>query len=138
MVLRRVPSANLTALVLAALATAAGATSTVGCKSIPPPETGSGGSGTGSGGSSGSGGIDGGVLPSMDAMQDKFSAGDMSMSLDGACSAVTSSAKLVPLDLYVIMDSSKSMLDTDSNNVDKWTDLKNAMSTFFSNPPFTF
>ena len=139
MVLRRARSSNLTALMLAALATAtaAAATSTVGCKSIPPPETGSGGSGDsgpGSGGSSGSGsgGVDGGVLPSMDAMQDKFSAGDMSMALDGACSAVTSSAKLVPLDLYVIMDSSKSMLDTDSNNVDKWTDLKNAMSAFFN------
>jgi len=132
MVLRRACSSELTALALTVLAATAAAASTAGCKAIPPPEAGSGGSGTGSGGSSGTGGVDGGVVPMDAPSQEKFSAGDMSMALDGACSAVTSSAKLVPLDLYVIMDSSKSMLDTDANNVDKWTDLRNAMSSFFN------
>lgn len=117
---------------MAALAGAA-----AGCKTIePPPGNGSGGSGNGNGSGSGgngsgSGGSDGGVNPA-DVSQDKFSAGDMSQGTDGACSAVTSSAKLVPLDLYVMMDSSKSMLDTDANGVDKWTDLRSAMTAFFN------
>lgn len=99
-----------------------------GCKAIPPPATSTGGSGTGgsgSGGSTGGGGPDAGTGVS----DMKFSSGETGP--DGACSTVRSSAKLVPLDLYVMMDSSKSMIDTDSNGKAKWEDLKTAMSGFF-------
>jgi hypothetical protein len=104
---------------------------TAGCKSIPPPPSGSGGSGSGgsgsgSGGSTGGGGSDAGSGPS----DMKFTSGETGP--DGACSTVRSSAKLVPLDLYVMMDSSKSMNDTDSNGKAKWEDLKSAMSGFFN------
>jgi hypothetical protein len=114
---------------------AVAALAAAGCKSIPPPATSTGGTtggtgsgGSGSGGSTGTGGSDAGSV-----MMDKFSSGD-SAGLDGACSAVRSSAKLVPLDLYVMMDSSKSMNDTDSNGKAKWDDLKSAMSGFFNDP----
>jgi hypothetical protein len=98
----------------------------IGCKTVvPPPETdGSGGSGNDGGGSGGKF-----VGPDSGGPTDKFSAGDMPE--DGACAATSSSAKLVPLDLYVMMDSSKSMTDVDSSGKTKWDDLKSAMSSFF-------
>ncbi|HEX2656839.1 MAG TPA: vWA domain-containing protein [Polyangia bacterium] len=106
----------------------------VGCKTVvPPPETGSGGStGIDAGGSGGKiGGPDAGSP--LDMSQEKFSAGEVGdTSEDGACAATSSSAKLVPLDLYVMMDSSKSMTDTDSSGKSKWDDLKSAMSSFFN------
>ena len=114
--------------------TAAGA----GCKSIQPATTGSGGNGSsGSGGGNGSGGsgndasVEQVVVPDM-AME-HFMSGD-SMTTDGACAATTSQAMLVPLDLYVVMDSSKSMNETDSAGNPKWTDLKQAMASFFIDP----
>jgi len=118
--------------VLALLGLWAGA----GCSTITPATGGSGGSGgstgSGSGGSTGSGndgGIDQVTLPDM-AME-HFTSGDTSTT-DGACAATTSQAMLVPLDLYVMMDSSKSMNETDSAGNPKWTDLKKAMASFFS------
>jgi hypothetical protein len=110
------------------------AATAAGCKTISPAAGAvDGGSGGGSGaGTGGSGAHDAGgmdqVLP--DIATEHFMSGDMTS--DGACAATTSSAKLVPLDLYVMMDSSKSMNDTDSMGTDKWTDLKQAMSSFFN------
>lgn len=114
------------------LASLAFAATVAGCKTIAPA-TGplDGGSGGRTGGGTGGSGADkdgGPILP--DVSTDKFSQGD-SMS-DGACAATKSSAKLVPLDLYVMMDSSKSMNETDSMGKDKWSDLKDAMSSFFN------
>lgn len=114
--------------VLAWSATVAAAAS-AGCRSIPPPSTSTGGSG--SSGSGGTGGTVGGGPDAGTGMSDmKFSSGETGP--DGACSTVRSSAKLVPLDLYVMMDSSKSMIDADSNGKAKWDDLKIAMSGFFT------
>jgi len=122
---------------LALVGLAAGAAA---CRTIQPANTGSGGSGSGGNGSSGSGGSgsgqDGGidvVLPPADTATEHFMSGDMT-SMDGACATTTSQAMLVPLDLYVLMDSSKSMNETDSSGNPKWTDLKKAMSSFFSDP----
>ncbi|HEY4184750.1 MAG TPA: hypothetical protein VGP07_06750 [Polyangia bacterium] len=116
----------------ASLALASGA---VGCKTIAPSTGGSGGgNGSGSGGSGSgqdAGGLDVPMMP--DVAMEHLSSGDAGDAVgDGICAATTSSAMLVPLDLYVMMDSSKSMNETDSMGTDKWTDLKNAMSSFFN------
>jgi len=101
------------------------------CKTIAPAtvdvDSGSGGR-SGGGVAGNDGGVDRAVLPDM--AMDKFSTGDATS--DGACAAAKSSAKLVPLDLYVMMDSSKSMNDTDSMGKAKWSDLKQAMTSFFN------
>jgi hypothetical protein len=74
----------------------------------------SGGS-TGTGGSSSSGGSTG-----TDA------------SLDGACAASTVGAQPVPLDLYFLMDSSKSMNDQTGAGTTKWVAVSSALDTFFT------
>jgi len=125
-------SATVTTAVLALLGlVAAGG----GCRTIQPSTTGSGGSGSsgsGSGGSNGSGSdasLEQVSLPDM--MMEHFTSGDTATT-DGACAAAMSQAMPVPLDLYVMMDSSKSMNETDSAGSPKWTDLKKAMANFFS------
>jgi hypothetical protein len=81
--------------------------------------TGTGGSGNSGGGSTGnsSGGVDANLSP------------------DAACAASTVGAEPVPLDLYFLMDSSKSMLDaTGTGTTSKWTAVGSALNTFFSDP----
>lgn len=105
-----------------------------GCKTIQPASGGSGGSGSGGSGSGGSGSSSDASLEQVtlpDMAMEHFTAGDM-MTTDGACAAAMSQAMPVPLDLYVMMDSSKSMNETDSSGTPKWTDLKKAMANFFS------
>jgi len=53
---------------------------------------------------------------------------------DGACAATTTSAMLVPLDLYVMMDSSRSMNETTANGKSKWDTMKTALTAFFNDP----
>jgi len=50
------------------------------------------------------------------------------------CDAITSTAKLVPLDLYVLIDSSKSMNETTTAGSTKWQALSDAMTGFFKDP----
>ncbi len=47
------------------------------------------------------------------------------------CAATTTTAKLVPLDLYVLMDSSKSMLEPTSAGATKWKAVTDALGAFF-------
>lgn len=104
-----------------------------------PGSGGSGGSGTsgagGSGGSAGSTVITGGSAGQV--VITGGSAGVGAMSGGGGiggddCAATSTPAKLIPLDLYVITDSSKSMLEQTSGGISKWDALKAAMTGFFS------
>jgi hypothetical protein len=117
-----------------------------GCSGTAPPPSseglasqtgagtnGSGGSGnTSAGGSSDAGrgggisvtgGAGGGIVPM---------AGTAGSGMD--CAATSEKAKLLPLDLYMVTDSSKSMLQTTLAGASKWDALKNAMSGFFADP----
>jgi len=47
-----------------------------------------------------------------------------------SCAAQVSNGKLVPLDMYIMLDISGSMLELTANNVTKWDAVKNALETF--------
>ena len=56
------------------------------------------------------------------------------------CAGETSQAELIPLDIYLMLDSSGSMLDatgTSGNGPSKWTAVTQALSTFFGDPQST-
>jgi hypothetical protein len=89
------------------------------------------GVGSGSGGSStiagaaGSGATDGpGRVIGADALG------------DAACATATQKAQQVPLDMYIMMDSSGSMADTLTTNgtTSKWTAVKSALTAFLQDP----
>src|SRR5689334_19740075 len=87
-----------------------------GVKATNPTGTaGTSGGGTSGGGTTGNGGSSstgtGGTLPGFDASID-LGGGDART--DGVCSATMTPAEPVPLDLYVLMDSSLSMNETTS------------------------
>jgi len=48
-----------------------------------------------------------------------------------SCAATTTAAKLIPLDLYVLMDSSKSMQEPTTTNGTKWAAVSGALTSFF-------
>jgi hypothetical protein len=48
----------------------------------------------------------------------------------GACAQDISSATLAPLDIYIMLDVSGSMLDLTATNVSKWDAVKSALETF--------
>jgi hypothetical protein len=50
--------------------------------------------------------------------------------VDDSCAADVSTAKLVPLDIYMMLDISSSMLDLTATNVSKWDAVKGALETF--------
>ncbi len=64
-------------------------------------------------------------LPSIDTGSDAGS-GDGSET----CAAELTTAEIVPLDMYLMVDSSGSMLDTLSTNSTKWSQVKSALRTF--------
>ncbi|APR84350.1 Hypothetical protein A7982_09699 [Minicystis rosea] len=56
---------------------------------------------------------------------------------DVTCAGETSQAELIPLDIYLMLDSSGSMLDTTGTNgtgPSKWTAVTQALTTFFGDP----
>jgi hypothetical protein len=48
----------------------------------------------------------------------------------GACAADISTATLAPLDIYIMLDTSGSMLEVTATNVSKWDAVKSALETF--------
>jgi hypothetical protein len=105
-----------------------------------------GGSGSGSGGSNGSSGSNGsggshasggnngsgGNNNSGGSNGSGGSSGTTDAGLDGACAASSIGAHPVPLDLYFLMDSSKSMADQTGAGSSKWTAVGSALNTFFN------
>ncbi len=53
---------------------------------------------------------------------------------DAACATQSASAERLPLDLYVMMDTSGSMLDPTASGVTKWDAVKAALTAFFKDP----
>lgn len=110
----------------------------LGCSGVKTQApTGTGGSGTGTGGSTGKGGS-GGSTGSGGATGTGGSTGSGGSTpldaggLDGACAASTVGAHPVPLDLYFLMDSSKSMNDQTGAGTTKWAAVSSALNTFFT------
>ena len=50
--------------------------------------------------------------------------------VDDSCAADVSTGKLVPLDMYIMLDVSSSMLDATASTVSKWDAVKSALETF--------
>ena len=113
-----------------------------GCSAGVKQQTGSGGSGasTGGGGSTGSGGGTGkggsGGSGTGNGGNTSGTGGSMgtvdASGLDGACAASSIGAEPVPLDLYFLMDSSKSMLETTGAGTTKWAAVSAALDAFFA------
>lgn len=61
-------------------------------------------------------------------------AGDSPTGSDSSCAATSSTATLVPLDLFVMQDQSGSMKETTSTGVTKWDAVKAAFKGFMDDP----
>jgi hypothetical protein len=135
-----------TRLMFGGAAASAAILAAVGCSSTaPPPDTGglSGSTGTGTGGSAGGtpgtggapgAGRGGGIPLTGGAAGSIAPLGGMAGETMMGCAQSTEKAQLLPLDLYVITDSSKSMLEMTTGGSTKWDALKGAMSAFFGDP----
>jgi len=53
---------------------------------------------------------------------------------DAACATQSAMAETLPLDLYVMMDSSGSMAETTTSGQTKWDAVRTAMKSFFNDP----
>ena len=53
---------------------------------------------------------------------------------DTACAVATQSAQKVPLDLYIMLDSSGSMVGTVAGNQTKWDAVRSALTAFLADP----
>jgi len=86
-------------------------------------------------GKAGTGGIVGGVGGELDAGGPGPVIGGDALG-DAACATTTQQAKQVPLDLYVMLDSSGSMLAPTATNgtVTKWSAVTDALTTFLQDP----
>ena len=97
----------------------------------PTPVDGAAGSGPGVGGTTGAGGNTGaGGSSGSTGFDASFDISVNDSKSDGVCSATMTAAEPVPLDLYVLMDSSLSMNETTSTGT-KWGDVRTAMKGFF-------
>ncbi len=113
----------------------------LGCSAGIKNPTGGGGQGnvsspgvagsTGLGGHISNGGTFGGIAGTFGSLPDGAITDDGG---DGGpiCSTTTETAQSVPLDLYVLMDSSKSMLETTTAGSTKWKAVSDAMAAFFN------
>jgi hypothetical protein len=93
--------------------------------------TGTGAGGNSAGGTSGGGNSAGGTGGSA-PFDASFDINTSDKPSDGVCSTTMTAAEPVPLDLYVLMDSSKSMNDPTSAGPSKWTAVTSAMNMFFA------
>lgn len=81
--------------------------------------------------------MDSAVLADQSLFRDVAAPDDVgALPVDGACAAQSANAEPVPLDLYVMMDSSKSMLDVagTGTTVTKWQTVSAAMTAFLNDP----
>jgi hypothetical protein len=123
---RRNPAMNQRSTFTWIVAAAALAAAAVGCKAGLATQGGTGGAG---------GNTDGGLadrrVPRDTASSDVPPGGGD----DAVCSAQSVSAQPVPLDLYLMMDTSRSMAeDSTSSGLTKWEAVKMAMKAFFTDP----
>jgi hypothetical protein len=104
--------------------------------------TGAGGKTSGSGGHPmllGTGGTGGGITIGLGGVEATDGPGPVTgfdALGDAACAATSEKAQRVPLDLYVMLDSSGSMLNATTTNgsTSKWTAVTSALQTFVQDP----
>jgi Mg-chelatase subunit ChlD len=53
---------------------------------------------------------------------------------DAACATQSATAQVLPLDLYMMLDTSGSMVDLTASGVTKWDSVKAALTAFFNDP----
>ncbi len=82
----------------------------------------------GAGGGTSSGGGEGGISFTTGS---GASSGSGTGGVGGGCAATTQTATLVPLDMYIMLDTSGSMLEATSSGVTKWNAVKGAFTAFF-------
>jgi hypothetical protein len=115
------------------------------CAGTRPSATGGGKGGSASSSSGAGGATDGGGVffarydgpaPSYDASMDAPMRVVGSAPLgDAACAAQTQMAEKIPLDMYVMLDTSSSMSDpVGTTTTSKWTAIRNALTTFMRDP----
>ena len=121
-------------------ALALGAVSLLGCGAATDGEPGksSGGAGGAPGGGTGSGDLFTGSQSSGgdEGLGGNFGGSSGSGTGDG-CVGVTTTAELVPLDLYLLLDASGSMVEktgASGQGVSKWDAVTNALQAFFQDP----
>ena len=106
--------------------------SALGCSEAAPgsnvPNYGGGGSG-GSGGFSG-----GGVRDASIGLPDVGVGGQGGLSDAEVCARETKRAEALPVDMYILLDKSTSMHETDPTGTKIWDAVKTALSTFFADP----
>lgn len=120
-----------TAVVLASAVAAACGSS----NSNPPGASGDGGSlGASSGSSGGSSGSFGGGGDDSGAIGTFGSDASLSPDAFAGCASSTQEAKELPLDLYLMLDSSGSMDDLVAPQKSKWNSVAAAMTAFFNDP----
>ena len=108
-----------------------------GCSAgVKPTPVGTGGTGPGVAGSSGGGttGAGGNGTSGSSGFDASFDLTVSDTKSDGVCSSTMTAAEPVPLDLYVLMESSKSMNDPTSAGPSKWDAVTSAMNMFFADP----
>jgi hypothetical protein len=101
-----------------------------GVKPSTPGTAGSSGGGGGATGNAGAMGGGGTGATNVDANVPEIATG-ADRPGDGACSANSIAAERVPLDLYVLMDSSLSMNEMPTAGTTKWSNVRMAMKSFF-------
>jgi Mg-chelatase subunit ChlD len=123
-----------TAAVLAAAVAAACGSSNLNAPGASA-DGGSSGAPSGSGGSSGSSGASGGNGGDDSGATGTFG-GDASFSPDAfaGCASATQEAKELPLDLYLMLDTSGSMDDLVAPQKSKWNSVVTAMTAFLNDP----
>ena len=73
-------------------------------------------------------------IPTVVGPQGGSGGGSGGESSKGSCAAETTMAEPTPLDLYIMLDISGSMLDAAGGGMSKWTAVKSALSAFFQDP----
>jgi Mg-chelatase subunit ChlD len=89
------------------------------------------GNGAGNGPSNGTGGSDG-LITGMNGAAANGAGGNGGGAPLDACAAHVSTAQPIPLDIYMMLDTSASMLDATTATVTKWDAVKTAMTSFLN------
>jgi hypothetical protein len=85
-------------------------------------------------GAGGDGGDEGGLLGGDGGLGTFRGDGSIDPEVLAACAADSQQAKQLPLDLYLMLDTSGSMIDTVSGNTTKWAAVKAALGSFVNDP----
>jgi hypothetical protein len=89
------------------------------------------GGGAGTTGTTGTAGRDAAIIDSVGVSDGQRVIGSDALG-DAACAVATQTAQRVPLDLYIMMDSSGSMSATVAGNTTKWDAVRSALTAFLS------